>query len=297
MEVAISESQSAYDNTSQTHQYGDLTSNVASALSTYDSALSVLGSTSEAGAANLDAVRKSVAESIIVYNIANQGLTLDGSKPNGGIEWNENGKYYTVYYKDSQGRELSEIYQYNVDTQGNVTVNKADIKYNVTNGTTVTVDKDHNAIPDEIPDYKNKAPETSYVITSKSDGKTDVIITVNGKEYVNPNRQINPDGTISYILRDTGSTRELFVVKADGSEGYYTTFEKTDKLLDDSNEETRAETVKVNNKDYTVAGGGEGVFTSNIGKYVVVQDEKGNWHKLVQDGNEEMRLLISTKPP
>ncbi len=71
MEVAISESQSAYDNTSQTHQYGDLTSNVASALSTYDSALSVLGSTSEAGAANLDAVRKSVAESIIVYNIAN----------------------------------------------------------------------------------------------------------------------------------------------------------------------------------------------------------------------------------
>ena len=89
---------------------------MASALSTYDSALSELDSTSSAGETDLDKAQKSVVESIIIYNLASQNST------DVRCEWNASGNYYTVYYKDAKGRELSQVYQYSVDESGKVTV-------------------------------------------------------------------------------------------------------------------------------------------------------------------------------
>lgn len=224
-----------------------------------------------------------MAESIIAYKIINGGSSLTD------IVWNDAG-YYTVYYKDALGRELSEAYQYSVDKNGNVSVNKVDIKYEATGGTKVTITNKHDQKPDNI--GATEAPSTKYEIQNGEDGTgtTDVVITVNGIEYRNPSRQINPDGTISYILVDDNSHRELFVVKADGSEGYYTKYNKTNQLLNNDDKNTETKTYTVNGKSYTVAGG-----TNTIGvkhKYAVVQDQYGIWHKLVYEGNRQ--LVISS---
>jgi len=219
--TAISESLSAYKSTSASYEISDITNGAGSALSTYDSvlsSLSVLNSDSTSGEA-LEEARKSVAESIIAYKIINGGSSLTD------IVWNDAG-YYTVYYKDAIGRELSEAYQYSVDENGNVSVNKVDIKYEATGGTNGTITNKHDQKPADID--TTGAPTTKYEIINNADGTTDEVITINGTEYRNPNRQINPDGTISYIIKDTPGERELFVVKADGSEGYYTKYNKND---------------------------------------------------------------------
>ncbi len=286
--TALSVSASEYEQKSETYQVSDLTSEMASALSTYDSALSELTSTSATGATDLEAAQRSVAESIIAYDFAGRGLTVDR------FEWNSSG-YYTVYYKDTQGRELTEVYQYSVDQTGKVSVNKADISYEAVGGKETTVTgggKDKPPVKNETEISTEEAPASSYEITNNADGTVKVSITIKGTVYENPPRQINPDGTISYILNngENGGIVELFVISEDGSNGYYTTYKKSSELINNSSGTTSIKTDTVSGSNYNVAGGGTGLF--GVGQYVVVQDQKGSWHKLVYDGNPNQTLLI-----
>ena len=295
--LAISESLSEFNSVSENHSIGSLTSEMASALSTYDSALSTLHSTSEGGTADLDRLQKATAESIIMYNIASQGLTLNTDK--GGIVWNESGKYYTVHYKDGKGRELTQTYQYTVDEQGNVSVNVVNISYGATGGTQVNTDISGSEFIQsggkgtETSVEAGQAPTIKYEVETLGNGKTKVVITINGREYVDPDRQINPDGTISYILEDTPTERKLFVINADGTGGYYKTYRKTNSVFNnENNADKNSATIdryKVNGMSYDVAGG-----NSTNGKYAVVQDENGGWHKLIIKGTNRQIVIRNT---
>ena len=261
---------------------------MASALSAYDSALSVLGSDSTAGGVNLDAAQKSLAQSIIAYNIVSQGLTLDKDK----IVWTENGSYYTVYYKDSLGRELSEIYQYSVDDKGVVSVHRAEIHYVENESESSTITNTDYAGDQNPQKPSSPGPEVSYEINHRTDGTTTIVIKIDDQEYTDLPRQINPDGTISYILGERTESdgtviQSLFVVNQDGSKGYYTEYKKSSALFNGENGNTTVGlSTEVNGETYNVAGGrDEYIFGDRgIGKYVVVQDQNTDWHKLVNDG-------------
>ena len=289
--TAISESLSAYNSTSMSYEIDDVTGDAASALSTYDSALSMLNSTSTAEE-DISAAQQTVAESIIKYTIASKGLVLDTDKGNGGIQWNEDGGYYTVYYKDSNGREFSEAYQYSAEGD-KVSVNKADISYEMTDGKVTMPEYGGNGKPPK-PSEKpvtGNGPEVDYEIVYTGDGGTTVTIKIGDNIYTDADgklldRQINPDGSISYILVDDNDHRELFVVNADGSKGYYTTYNKTDKLFNNASGSTETDIYTVNGVEYTVAGG-----NGFDGKYAIVQDEKGGWHKFVIKGTDQQIVI------
>ena len=236
-----------------------------------------MASTSADGSGDLTGVQEAVAESIIKYNLTSQGSTYG--------HWikNEDGTY-TVYYKDATGRELTQLYQYKT-TDGTVTVEKVEMVYEPTDGVQTDYSKDHNGNETKLP--PEKAPVTSYEILEKGDGQEpEIVITVKGQKYTDPARQINPDGTISYILDEGKSSgiRKLFTISADGKVSHYTEYKVTNGWLNNSDGDTKVNTYTVNGESYTVAGGTDkGLFQSGK-KYAAVEDEDGKLHKLTVNG-------------
>ena len=215
---------------------------------------------------------KDLAQAIIKYDLASEKATLNK------IEWDEALSIYRVSYIDSNGVVLQKLYQYTLNDDGkDVTVNEAKVEYKPDgNGTTTKVDGVSGSTPSTSTGVASgPAPEIKYEI--KEDGT--VYVEVDGTVYWNPERQVNADGTFSYILDKEGdSDRKLLNLDKDGKITSYTTYKKntgSGQFVDGSGDK-----VTISDRGgYTATGGSPDVASRY--QYVVVTDQEGSWHKLI----------------
>ncbi len=316
--TSTSESTSTVESTSLSKaesEYTSLSTAASEATSTYGSASTSLDSayTSEvqSTATVIDSMKaealkdkeisdeeaENLAQAIIKYDMASKGASIKGE-----IEWDSTLNAYRVSYTDSQGMLLQKLYQYKInETKDDITVFEAEVGYNVDedNVGTITqgnkVDKDHNLIIDKnesITDSET-APEISYTIETDSTGTTFKITVKDGTgtyEYdaTNTIRQVNPDGTISYILDDgysegTSGYRKLLNLDSTGKVKSYTVYKYDKTLVNNSNTGANLSHVTVGEHKYDLLGGSQNILYDF--SYVVVADANGGWHKLTIDIN------------
>ena len=301
--TSTSESTSTVESTSMSKaesEYTSLSTAASEATSTYGSASTSLDSayTSEvqSTASEIESVRDSaladdqkisdkeaqdLAQAIIKYDLASEKATLNK------IEWDEALSVYRVSYIDSNGVVLQKLYQYKVnDDRKDVTVNEAKVEYTPSGtGTTTTVtgvSNNGNNVSTSTGEASGSAPEIKYEI--KEDGT--VYIEVDGTEYWNPERQVNADGTFSYILDKEGdSDRKLLNLDRNGKVTSYTTYEKntgSGQFVDGS-----GSGVTISDRGgYTATGGTPDNVLWGRYQYIVVTDQTGSWHKLVYKKDE-----------
>ena len=229
-------------------------------LQEYKDNLTALEKAKATEGADVAAAEAAVAKSIVEYEMASKGVI--GTTP----VWDSKTESYMVTYTDKvSGKPVTEFYKYNCDDAGAVRVYKSNASY---------VSKDENG---------NISSSINYEIRVDESGQQ--WINVDGKDervlYA-----LDNDGVISYVINEVKadgsafvSERTVIIVSADKSSVRYVTqkFETPNELWNNGGGKTDTATYKVNGQGYAVAGG------NGNGRFVVVQDENGNWHKLILD--------------
>lgn len=300
--TSTSESTSTVESTSQSKaesEYTSLSTASSEATSTYESASTSLDSTYtsevQSTAASIGSMKdtaledgkindeeaKDLAQEIIKYDLASDGLKLNS------ITWDEDLQVYRVSYSDIEGVVQQKLYQYTLSEDSkDVTVNEAEVKYEADgDGTTTQVGGVSNSNPSYKPEGTPSKPAPEVVYKVNNDGT--VYIKVDGVEYLDAERQINADGTYSYILDSGNGTKTLLNLNENGKVTSYTTYRENSGLYDGSGKGTDI-TVRGDGHKYDVAGGSPGV--GERFQYIVVADEAGNWYKLTYtDRNGNVR--------